>query len=379
MQLSPTNIGLGPRKGGSALSTIGAGGVTLAPSTQIATQQAITAEELIASTELNPLVSIFFGRRGDGKTLCMTAILNIMKRAYLHKGWDISQRFGDGFKLATNYHVQFSDINDPFLIERFNETDTELEHALLGFDEILSFIPSRRTMARSNLDFAQGIVQIRKGEQEIVSATQKPQNIDSQMLDQIDLFIMPLLFNYQWVPQKELWTHKNTGKMWYKPTAVRLLIWDWWGTFTGKMYSKRWPPYLSGEWPDYFLNLYGIHELFSWFSTKERVPAIWQHNRFDILAEQGWTAEDAEAEDAIGDMANQIDSEAEGIRKDAPPPATIQEWVNAQADVVSIEKVIDEAKMFRPNVSNAQLADLFEEAGYTIYKRGKYGYLAEKQ
>lgn len=320
-------------------------------------------EDIIVNQELDPLIVLFFGRRGDGKTLCMTATLNIMLQAYIKHGKRFSERYPEGFKLATNYHVQFSDFCDPHIVDMLSNMDERFRRMCLGVDEILSYVPSRRTMARINVDFATNfLVQIRKFDIELITTTQRPQNIDSQMLDQIDLFVMPVLFNRQWVPEKELWTHKRTGKMIYRATSCRLLIWDWWGTFTGKQYAKRWPPMMSGEPPDWTMDYHGLHELFPWFSTKEAIPAMWHHKREDTLA-AGWA-------DAMEEVAQEYAGEEIEEDEERAPIATIPDLIAAQPEIVVVSNLLSEAKALDKNIKSAKLRDMLEGAGYLIYKEG---------
>lgn len=358
---SPTRFSMTPR-GGIPPTGMIMGAESAAPNV-------LLPEQIITSQELDPLIVLYFGRRGDGKTLCMTTTLNIMLRSYIKHGKRFSQRHPDGFKLATNYHVQFADFNDPHIVDMVSSYDDRMRRMIIGIDEILSYVPSRRSMARSNVDFANFLVQIRKLDIELLSTTQRPQNIDSQMLDQIDLFIMPILFNKRWIPERERWTHKFTGKMIFRPTSVRLLIWDWWGTFTGKQFSKRWPPQISGEPPDYTLDYHGIHELFSWFSTKEQIPSLWHANREDVL-QRDWaeTLEAMRAEYA----PEAVEQEAEGA-----PPATLTEFIDAQPDDILLSGILDRAKAMDRSIRTvSHLVSKMEDRGYTVIKEGRYGYHA---
>jgi hypothetical protein len=327
-------------------------------------------EDIIVNQELDPLITLFFGRRGDGKTLCMTAVMNIMLRAYIKHGKRFSERFPDGFKLATNYHVQFADFCDPHIVDMLSDMDDRYRRMCLGIDEILSYVPSRRTMARVNVNFATNfLVQLRKFDIELITTTQRPQNIDSQMLDQIDLFIMPVLFNKQWIPKQELWTHKYTGEMMYRATSCRLLIWDWWGTFTGKQYAKRWPPMLSGEQPDWIMDLHGLHQLFPWFSTKEAIPAMWHHKREDTLA-KSWA-------DALEEMVVEYAGEAIEEEKEGQKPVTIKDLVNAQPDEVVIHTLLDQAKAIDSSIKGTNdLKRIFDEAGFFLDKQSRKGWVA---
>lgn len=326
---------------------------------------------ILTSQELDPMIVLFFGRRGDGKTLCMTTTLQIMLQSYIKNGRRFSNRHPNGFKLATNYHVQFADFNDPHIVDMVSSYDDRMRRMVIGIDEILSYVPSRRSMARSNVDFANFLVQIRKLDIELLSTTQRPQNIDSQMLDQIDLFVAPILFNKQWVPERAQWSHKKTGKMILRPTSCRLLVWDWWGTYTGKQYAKRWPPQVSGEPPDNHIDYHGIHELFSWFSTKEQVPSMWHANREDVL-QRDW-AQTLEAMKA--DYAPEVAEED----KEGPPIATLADLINAQPDDLHLSSIIEQAQSLDRSVKTmGQLVSKMEDAGYTVFKEGRQGYRAMK-
>ena len=332
----------------------------------------LTPSDFAASQELDPLIMLGFGRRGDGKTLWMALTLYIMLQSYIKHGNRPTPRNPNGFKIASNIHMQFADFCNPALVDMLINYESKLRRMQLGIDEILSFLPSRRTMARVNVDAANALVQIRKDEMEIVTTTQKPQNIDSQMLDQIDLFVLPLLYNRRWVPVREIWTHKMTGRMQYKPTSMRLLIWDWWGNFTGKQYSKRWPPQMSGEQPDYTIDYHNIHEIFSWFHTKEKVPSIWHRNRANVIIEQ-WEEEMTQmAAELAPDV---IDEEADAGRV----IATIDDLIAAQGDDVMVASLLNEAKAIDKNIKGTrELALRMEQAGYHVQKEGRYGYRALK-
>lgn len=361
LSLAPSSGGLLVPGGGTRLHGVDFGDEDQAPNV-------LTPEEIISSQELDPLIILFFGRRGDGKTLAMTTTLNIMLRAYIAKGTRYSERHPDGFKIGTNYHVQFADFNDPHLVDMLSEADERYRRMVVAVDEILSYVPSRRTMARANVNFATNcLVQIRKFDMEMLATTQKPQNIDSQMLDQIDLFIMPVLFNRRWVPERALWTHKPTGRMLRRATSVRLLIWDWWGTFTGKQYAKRWPPMLSGEEPDWILDYHGIHELFSWFHTKEPIPAMWHHKREDNLA-RTWA-------DAMGDIAQEFTPEEE--EEAAFTIASLDDLISAQGDEVVLHSILEEAQRLDKRIKSINdLKRAFDEKGFLIDRHSRKGWVA---
>ena len=335
--------------------------------------QLLSPWELSASEELDPLVVLAFGRRGDGKTLWMTTTLSIMLQQYIRHKRRPTRRHPDGFKIATNYHVQFSDFNNPMVVDMISSYDQRMRRLCAGIDEILSYVPSRRSSARVNVDWANALVQIRKLDMEIVSTTQFPQNLDSQMLQQIDLFVVPILYNRQWIPQRELWTHKMTGKMEYKPTSIRFMVWDWWGHFTGKQWSKRWPPQMSGEPPDDVKDYHNVHELFSWFSTKEQIPSIWHRNREDVIIRE-WEQELTEmAEEYAPDVIEEEEETARGHQN----IATLADLIAAQPDDVLVNTLLEEAQRLDKSVKTSrQLASRMEEAGYTMIRESRYGWRA---
>lgn len=328
-------------------------------------------EELPFGVNFDPLVILFFGRRGDGKTLSMTALMDCMRRRYEASGQKYSSRNPEGFKLASNYHVQFADFNDPKVVDMVNAYDDRFRKMLLSVDEILSYVPSRRSNARSNVDFANFLVQIRKLDMELLSTTQRPQNIDSQMLDQIDLFISPILFNKRWIMERALWTGKPTGKLIWAPTAVRLQCWDWWGTFTGDQRRKPWPPQVSGERPDYILDLHNIDGIFHQFSSKEQVPSIWSANRDDVLL-RSWEKEMRVMADALNPEIAEV--EAEGV-----PDATMADLVKGQGDTVDVREMMEQARQAGISGTYPEALRLLEGSGYSLIKKGRSsGHLAQR-
>lgn len=327
---------------------------------------------MAATNELDPLVAMSFGRRGDGKSLWMTCTLLAQLQRFYKYGCRPSPRYPNGFKIATNYHVLFSDFSNPMLVDMISGYDERLKRVTAGIDEVGSYVPSRRSSARVNVDWGNALVQIRKIDMELVSTTQYPQNIDSQMLQQIDLFVMPLLYNYRWVPERELWSHKATGRMVYKPTSLHFLVWDWWGNHTGKQWQKRWPPQLSGEPPDDTKDYHNVHEVFSWFSTKERIPSMWHRNRQNIILQE-WEHELTDMAEEYAPEVMEEQAEEREYRK----PATIKDLVNAQPDDVFLYTLLDEARKIDPNIKSAyQLASKFEQEGWTVIKEGRFGYRA---
>lgn len=322
-------------------------------------------EDIPGATEFDPTVSLFFGRRGDGKTLCMTFLLAAMKRRYIKSRSLWSRDNLDGFRLATNYQVQFAELNDPYIVDKVSSYDDGMRRLYMALDEVLSYMPSRRSMARTNVDFTNFLVQIRKLDTELVSTTQMPQNLDSQLLQQIDCFMQPILFNKKWLPKRDLWTHKKTGEMIYRATSARILVWDWWGNLgVGRQVYKRWPPSASGELPDCTWDWHGLDNLFSWFSTKEQVPSIWHRNR-DTMLSKNW-------QDFLGATATEYaPTDVVQEKEEGPPPATLDELIAAQPDLVPFNDLFDLAKDINKSLGTSQLAGLLESHGYTIEGKGR--------
>lgn len=364
--MSSIGMSKGPALGIGSKTAFGFKGIAVEPYQP----KVLSPWEFSASQELDPLVMCAFGRRGDGKTLWMVTTEAIMLQSYQKHGARPTQRNPNGFKVASNIHIQFADFCNPALVDMLVGYDERLKRMNLAIDEILSFLPSRRSTARVNVDAANAVVQIRKDENEIVSTTQKPQNIDSQLLDQVDLFVMPILYNRRWTPVRELWTHKLTGRMEYKATSMRLLLWDWWGNFTGKQFRKGWPPQMSGEPPDYILDYHNVHELFSWYHTKEKVPSIWHRNRGNVIVGQ-W-------EEELTEMAEEFAPDVIAEEKDAGRTmATLNDLIAAQGADVMVASLLNQAKQLDKSIrSTKDLALKMESAGYHVIKEGRYGYRA---
>jgi len=317
------------------------------------TSAAYSPWELLTSNELDPLVIMFFGRRGEGKTLTMTAMGSIMMQAYAAQGQKFSRRHPYGFRLASNYHVKFADFNNPMLVDLLVKFPPWAHHILCMVDEILAYFPSRRTMARGNLDFGTFLQQIRKRDIEMICTTQFPQNLDGQMLQQINLFVMPILYN-----------RKN---------SVRLLIWDWWGQYTGRIWHKHWPP--IEEPPDYKLSIHGLHGIFPWFESKEVVAPMWSGAREEII-EQNWKNELDQME-ASAAAAEQEQHVLIGGAQQAPK--TLKELAESCEDDFYIATILDDAKGLDRNIKAVgDLAEYLSSAGFMVHKEGRYGYRARR-
>lgn len=329
------------------------GSINLYPAGQDDTGPRIrTAEDILTSQTLDPLCILFFGRRGDGKTLSMMGCLGLMREAYRLHGKLATRRNPQGFKLATNIHCKFAQFNNPMLVDLIIDFPPWAYRLTLGVDEILAYFPSRRTMARGNLNFATFLQQIRKRDIELFCTTQFPQNLDGQILEQLNLFVMPVLYN-----------RKN---------SVRLLIWDWWGQYTGRMWRKYWPPMMSGEPPDFTLDIHGLRGLFPLFSTKEVVHAMWSSSR-DEGVEYEWQDEMAEYARHYAPDAVEMENEPPESR----PPQNLRELVESLPPDIWLLDILDQAKSLDSRIKNTKtLGEHLRSEGWYVWRDGPKGFRA---
>ena len=94
--------------------------------------------------------------------------------------------------------------------------------------------------------------------------------MDNQILQQIDLFGTPKRIN--------------------KGRDLKIMLWDWWGQFTGNFATKKWPPNPTENPPDYELTIYDIEQFYGSYPTEEVVAPMWSNSREDMV-ERSWGAE----------------------------------------------------------------------------------------
>jgi len=314
--------------------------------------------EVPVSGSFYPIIAMFWGRRGQGKTLSMTTVGAMMLQRYLRWGIKSSPSNPNGHKICTNYHVDFADFYNPMLVDMMVDFPPWAHDMTVMIDEILAYFPNRRSLARGNLNFGTFLQQIRKRHIELLFTTQFPQNMDKIMVEQVDLFIRPELFN--------------------RGNSVRLIIHDWWGQFTGNMISKKWPP--IHEPPDWIIPIHNIKNVYGAYPTDEVVAPMWSGNRNTIIKGQ-WTDEEIDSQ-----HTNPPRDEG-GPFEVAPEPVapeqervirSIEDLILSQGPKFQIDGILDRAK--RLDASIRKISDLHRiigQMGYVVRRDGQ-GFMAKK-
>ncbi len=210
---------------------------------------------------------LLFGRRGDGKSLLMTAVAKMMQRRYRDKGFYDRQ-------IWANYDCKFADRADPFLLDWLMHEPWLAMNKLILIDEIADHLPSVRETSRENRDFANFVRQIRKTGSEMIMATQMPQEVSRKLLRQIDIFVRcrPLM----------------AGRV------VRAGVHDFWGGTSGNFRQREWPPRDEDE--DSYFYVLNTNTCFGDYDTYEMQAAGYRDNREEMLKALGWNFETGEDE-----------------------------------------------------------------------------------
>tara|TARA_B100000519_G_scaffold114773_1_gene99173 strand:- start:522 stop:1559 length:1038 start_codon:yes stop_codon:yes gene_type:complete len=203
-----------------------------------------------------PLVTFFFGRRGQGKTLAMTALAYLMHERYKKAGLY-------NHKVLTNYATNFSEFT-PYLIDEMIQFPTWLKDGTVCIDEVGSAFPSVRAMSTINVLFTNMLTQLRKRKLEISFTTQFPQMISYGVLTQVDLFIL---------------CEKIAGGR-----AVKLYIFDHWGQWTGNTWKKNFP---QPKWEaDWVKTIHHTDKMWGAYNTEEVIASLQSDSRSDIIDSQ---------------------------------------------------------------------------------------------
>jgi hypothetical protein len=91
--------------------------------------------------------------------------------------------------IAANFQNAHADFTRPFLVEELTEYPDWGWNLKLQIDEIAMYAHRRKWQLTSNLNLEGFITQIRKRSVEPSAATQFPQRLDGDIVEQIDLFI----------------------------------------------------------------------------------------------------------------------------------------------------------------------------------------------
>ncbi len=249
---SPTKLSLGPT--GTKIWDTGLKG--LSPGSQDEDNAPVDPVSLLRpSRAFSPLVIFMMGRRGQGKTLGMTALASEMQTAYKLNHEDR--------RIYSNYSLKFTppEHSDPYLLDNILSNPFDYKESVICVDEIASAFPGRRAMANVNVAFANFLTQIRKLRSECIFTTQFPAVVDRDMLVQVDLFIR---------------CEKRMGGK-----SIKFYIYDWWGQWTGKDYSKPWPP--QPDTQDWEVTLHGTDAMFGQYRTDEIIIPLRSDNRDEQL------------------------------------------------------------------------------------------------
>ena len=169
-----------------------------------------------------------------------------------------------------------------------------------------------------------------------------PRNMDNIMVEQVDLFIRPEIYN--------------------RGNTIRLIIHDWWGQFTGNMVTKKWPPTFKP--PDWIIPIHGIKNVYGAYPTEEVVAPMWSGNRVQI-ANQRWTDEE------LTSKRTNPPGEEGGPLELAPNSAfnpehdwavrSVEELILRQGDELFTDQIIDAAKGLDKSIK--QTADMHRMLG----------------
>jgi hypothetical protein len=277
---------------------------------------------------LSPLVLFFFGRRGQGKSLVMSAIAKMMQDRYRSAGRDTG--------LVSNYYLDFADRADPYLLDELIEFPEWAYNLLVCIDEVATAFPGRRSLAKINVLFSSFLTQIRKRRIEVMFTTQFPQVMDQQILMQVDLFIRCEAI--------------QGGR------HVRLEIYDWWGQYTGNFDRKPWPPLVGTH--DNEITIFNTNTVFGAYSTNEVVANVNSDSRDALIARQWDTRESTD------------DAETVDLTDVPAPPQNLTEAAEAMRAKHGAFRVLEmwpDVHKFAPEIKSVpQLKTALVDLGYTI-------------
>ena len=208
--------------------------------------------------QFRPIVIMYFGRRGKGKTLAMSTVAKYQQLRYRHNNVKM--------QIMANYHLEFADRASPYIVNDMASYPDWARDAILCIDEVGSQFPSRRSLAGVNLNFANFLTQVRKRNVEVMFTTQFPQVVDQLVLLQCDLFVECDV--------------DRSGR------TLDLYIHDWWGQWTGKTQRKPWPP--DSDAYDEMRTIYNPKQMFGSYRTSEVIAAQWDKRRDETIRTEGW-------------------------------------------------------------------------------------------
>ncbi len=238
----------------------------------------------------NPTNMLLYGRRGQGKTLTLTAILKMFHDAF----WDprLGKMAGKR-RVASNYWVKFAqeagplgyeqgyielpngdvgygkipiDPCDPELPNRLVNFPPWAAHRLIAIDEIADVLNSGMANSRLVRDWSSVFRQQRKLRTEFIMATQFPQQVArNAVVTQVDLMVLVKPHFFSW--------------------SADLLIFDIHGSLTGNWGKHQYlpPREIDADWERGIENLHLVKDE---YNTYEMVPPSWSKSREAITKRQ---------------------------------------------------------------------------------------------
>lgn len=295
-------------------------------------------EDIHNSRRFRPICVLWIGRRGEGKSLCMSATADIQRKRYIQH--EVPHQ------IFSNYWLDFADRVSPYLVDDLVQFPEWGRNAFICLDEIGATFPSRRSMAGVNVNFSNFLTQIRKRNCEVHFTTQFPQVLDGQLLMQVDLFIRCRAVE-----------RDHFGRV----LAVELECHDYWGQWTGNDSRKPWPP--RPEFADWYLRYDRLNNMWYHYNTDQVTPPYWIANRDVIIKAQGWEE----------DRAGVIEADPVAPVEDAPAaPADLKGLIEVAGKTVNVLALLRYGREYDSQLTRVQLAEAMEKQGYTIKRIGPW-------
>ena len=276
--------------------------------------------------EFIPRAHFFFGRRGDGKTLSMTWLGQVMKERY--------RLYSPHFKIRSNYWVEYADESDPYLLDELLEFPPWAWYSLILADEIATAFSNLRVVAGRNLAFANLLRQMRKRGLEWYFTTQFPTEVDRTVLMQVDIFVQtePIRIG---------------GEL----KGIHLLYYDYWGQYTGRYYRRPWPPqYGEHDWEKV---ISPASAMFGKYRSNEVVAPMFSAAREEIVKQQ-WDIPESVDDEVLNHVGR-------------PDPEDLEEMFAQAPDEFSVGAFVARAQFFDKSLNNVpKLRKWLTGHGYVI-------------
>ncbi len=225
-----------------------------------------------------PTFALRWGRRGRGKTLTLVAEGHHFNVAYARRGLKTGRY---PWQVLANFQNSHADITHPYLVELLSEYPPWGWNKRLEIDELAMYAHRRKWQLNLNLESF--ITQIRKRSIEPSAATQFPQRLDNDIVEQVDLFIdCDLEINGCGHPEHTFCAAQR--------------VHDWWGQWSGGTWRKPWPP---NPWDyDEFKWFHNTAAFFGSYVTEEiHSPVWWKDEQKQNIRLRQWGQEtDLEAD-----------------------------------------------------------------------------------